>query len=548
MRRLRTTTVLGAAAGLVFALVPLGATAAAPTTRIRPVHNGVSTVNWDTCASSTLQQFGAECAMVDVPLDYSHPNGTKIQLAISRIKHTVPDSEYQGVMLVNPGGPGGSGLTLSVLGQFVPNGAGDDYDWIGFDPRGVGSSVPAVSCNPQYFGFNRPPYVPSSGSIERAWLKKANGYAADCGKNNGAILQHLTTIESVRDMDSIRKALGAAQINYYGFSYGTYLGQVYGTLFPSRVRRMVLDSNVDPTRVWYQANLDQDYAFDRNINIWFGWLAKYDSVYHLGSTEAAVRKLWYATQAKLAAHPADGKIGAAEWTDIFLFAGYYQATWTDLADTFAGYIHNNDVANLEQHYIDANGLGDDNGYAVYLGVQCTDVQWPRVGHSGNATTGARTTGLPSRPGGTLGTTSRAAPGLPQRTVRSNRRQQGRKRTAHRRDTRCRDPVLGKPRGSRTVPTRQPDRAARRHLARELTLRRRLPGRPNRGVPRERHLARATTRGPRRHHVCAAAGARSRGSSGPSSGWARPIGQSARFGGGARSRGNGTPVAAVTVRN
>ena len=376
MRRLRTTTVLGAAAGLVFALVPLGATAAAPTTRIRPVHNGVSTVNWDTCASSTLQQFGAECAMVDVPLDYSHPNGTKIQLAISRIKHTVPDSEYQGVMLVNPGGPGGSGLTLSVLGQFVPNGAGDDYDWIGFDPRGVGSSVPAVSCNPQYFGFNRPPYVPSSGSIERAWLKKANGYAADCGKNNGAILQHLTTIESVRDMDSIRKALGAAQINYYGFSYGTYLGQVYGTLFPSRVRRMVLDSNVDPTRVWYQANLDQDYAFDRNINIWFGWLAKYDSVYHLGSTEAAVRKLWYATQAKLAAHPADGKIGAAEWTDIFLFAGYYQATWTDLADTFAGYIHNNDVANLEQHYIDTNGLGDDNGYAVYLGVQCTDVQWP----------------------------------------------------------------------------------------------------------------------------------------------------------------------------
>jgi TAP-like protein len=78
----------------------------------------------------------------------------------------------------------------------------------------------------------------------------------------------------------------------------------------------------------------------------------------------------------LARHPAAGKIGASEWTDIFLGAGYFQATWTDLGDTFAGYIHNNDVANLETHYLNANGFGDDNGYAIYLAVQCTDVQWP----------------------------------------------------------------------------------------------------------------------------------------------------------------------------
>ena len=89
-------------------------------------------------------------------------------------------------------------------------------------------------------------------------------------------------------MEGIRLALSAPQINYYGFSYGTYLGQVYSTLYPSRVRRMVLDANVDPRGVWYAANLDQDTAFDRNINIWFGWLAKYDSVYHLGATQKAV--------------------------------------------------------------------------------------------------------------------------------------------------------------------------------------------------------------------------------------------------------------------
>ncbi len=103
-------------------------------------------------------------------------------------------------------------------------------------------------------------------------------------RKNGAILDHLKTTDVAQDMDSLRKALGEKQINYYGFSYGTYLGQVYGTLYPKNVRRMVLDGNVDPRQVWYQANLDQDVAFDSNIKIYFGWLAKYDDVYHLGNT------------------------------------------------------------------------------------------------------------------------------------------------------------------------------------------------------------------------------------------------------------------------
>lgn len=378
MRKFHIATLALASIALTVSLVPAVAeatpSAPAATTAIQ---NGTSTISWGPCASAGLQSRGAECAMVPVPLDYRHPGGTKIKLAVSRIKHKVADSKYQGVMLVNPGGPGGSGLTLSVLGEYVPNKAGEFYDWIGFDPRGVGASQPAISCDPTYFGFNRPNYIPTSKAIEAAWLAKSKGYTQACAVNNGTILDHLTTEDSARDMESIRIALGAGQINYYGFSYGTYLGQVYGTLFPQRVRRMVLDSNVDPTRIWYQANLDQDVAFDKNMNIWFGWLAKYDAVYHLGKTGKAVRALWYSTRDKLAASPADGKVGASEWTDAFLYAGYYQSTWTDLADTFAGYINNGDVATLEQHYLDANGYGDDNGYAVYLGVQCTDVAWPK---------------------------------------------------------------------------------------------------------------------------------------------------------------------------
>ena len=105
-------------------------------------------------------------------------------------------------------------------------------------------------------------------------------------------------------MDSIRQALGQRQISYYGFSYGTYLGQVYSTLFPQHVRREIMDSNVDPRGVWYQDNFDQDVAFQRNIKIWFGWLAKYNSVYHLGSTEARWYRTFNKAQNALASSPA----------------------------------------------------------------------------------------------------------------------------------------------------------------------------------------------------------------------------------------------------
>lgn len=117
-------------------------------------------VAWGPCEAERLATAGAECGLVEVPLDYDEPEGTKIKLAVSRVLHTTPEAEYQGVMLVNPGGPGGSGLGLSLLGGAVPNGAGASYDWIGFDPRGVGSSEPALSCIPDHAGFNRPDYQP----------------------------------------------------------------------------------------------------------------------------------------------------------------------------------------------------------------------------------------------------------------------------------------------------------------------------------------------------------------------------------------------------
>ncbi|MGH3439330.1 MAG: alpha/beta hydrolase [Sciscionella sp.] len=360
------------------ASVMVGGLLAAPAVAA-PASAGVpaGTIAWGPCSSSSLQKAGAQCGYLKVPLDYSKPSGKKIEIAVSRVKHKVPDSQYQGIMIVNPGGPGGSGLGLSRLGQNVPNHAGDAYDWIGFDPRGVGSSKPALSCLPNYFSYDRPNYIPTTPGLERIWLQRSKAYADACGRNNGALLNHMKTTDSARDMDAIRKALGKQQINYYGFSYGTYLGQVYSTLFPKRVRRMVLDSNVDPRNVWYKANLNQDVAFDRNIKIWFTWLAKYDSVYHLGSSEAAVQKLFYQQRDKLDRHAAGGLIGGDEWTDIFLEAGYYRMTWVDLGNAFAGWIHHHDWKTLKAEYDSTSGIGNDNGFAVYLAVQCSDVQWPQ---------------------------------------------------------------------------------------------------------------------------------------------------------------------------
>lgn len=355
-----------------------------------------SSISWGACTSERLQKAGAQCAKVSVPLNWDKPSGTKIKIAISRVKHTVPSSKYQGVMFVNPGGPGGSGLGLSLLGGAVPDykgrTVGGAYDWIGFDPRGVGESEPAVSCDPNWAGYNRPKYDPTKAvpykkySTKDPWPAITNAYTKACKANNRAgILRHLTTKDVAKDLNLIRQKLGASTINYYGFSYGTYLGQVFASLFPERVRRMVFDGTVDPRGVWYEANLSQDTAFDRNITIWFKWLAKYDSTYHLGNTTAKVRSTFYRTRDALyknpvtapgGVHGGSDKLGGSEWTDTFLYAGYYESTWTDLANTFSAYVNQGDVAALEASYLDASGFGDDNGYAVYLGVQCTDAAWP----------------------------------------------------------------------------------------------------------------------------------------------------------------------------
>ena len=315
--------------------------------------------------------------MLSVPVDYAKPGGRHISLALDMIPATAPKSQQQGILLVNPGGPGGSGLPLAAeVAQGLSPGVAAQYDIVGFDPRGVGSSVPALSCDPGFFSGPRPNYIPANAAAEQVLINRAKTYATDCGKRFGWLLPYMTTEDVARDMDAIRAAFGVSKINYYAFSYGTYLGQVYATLFPDRVRRMVLDSVVDPTGVWYADNVDQDYAFQGRMEAFFAWVAKYDGTYHLGSTAAQVQAAWYRARNQLLAHPVNGTIGADEFDDTFLQGGYLDELWPGFAQALSSYLNDGQTGDLITQY-QGYGKQGENEFAVYNAVQCSDVNWPR---------------------------------------------------------------------------------------------------------------------------------------------------------------------------
>ncbi|MYY07233.1 MULTISPECIES: alpha/beta hydrolase [unclassified Streptomyces] len=330
---------------------------------------------WKDCATKSYPTL--QCATVRSPLDHDDPAGREATLALTRVPHT--SKTFQGPLLVNPGGPGGSGLSMAgFVAAALPKEVAAQYDVIGFDPRGVGKSRPALDCLPGYFDPVRPDPVPQSLGGERVNRNRARDFAAACGEKYPDLLPYMDTVSAAKDLDVIRRATGARQLNYFGYSYGTYLGAVYAKLFPDRVRRLVLDSNVDPDGVWYDDNLAQDYAFDTRHKAFAAWVAKYDDTYGLGSDPAKVEAAWYRMRDAVKKRPAGGKVGAGELDDTFLPGGYYNGYWPVLAEAFAAYVNDKDEKPLTEAFerfaaVDADG---DNGYSVYTAVQCRDASWP----------------------------------------------------------------------------------------------------------------------------------------------------------------------------
>ncbi|MGW5772437.1 alpha/beta hydrolase [Streptomyces longwoodensis] len=372
--RKRAAVLCGAAAVVAGTLtaVPADASPSHPPQTARAAQ-----LSWKQCGTDDYPTL--QCASLKVPLDHARPKGRQITLALSRVPHT--SATYQGPLLVNPGGPGGSGLPLAgFVASALPKAVASQYDVIGFDPRGVGESTPALDCRPGHFDPVRPDSLPLNASVERANVQRAKTFAAACGSTYASVLPYLDTPDTARDMDAIRQALGARRLNYFGYSYGTYLGAVYAKLYPQRVRRLVLDSIVDPSGVWYEDNLAQDRAFDDRHRALMAWIARHDATYHLGTDPARIESRWYAMRTALAKEPAGGTVGASELEDTFLPGGYYNGYWPYLAEAFAAYANEGSTGPLLEAYrsfaaVDASG---DNGYSVYSAVQCRDAAWPRA--------------------------------------------------------------------------------------------------------------------------------------------------------------------------
>lgn len=208
---------------------------------------------------------GFQCGNLAVPLDYTNPSGDTIQLALIR-KPATNAAKRIGSVLVNPGGPGDSGNTFLRGEAASLSTVNQSFDLIGFDPRGVGDSSP-IKCltGPQLDVFNALDPVYDDATEKSQGIQADQDYAAKCQANNAKVLPFVDTESAARDMDQIRAALGDAKLTYLGFSYGTYLGQVYAHLFPTHVRALSLDGVVDPMISSNDLNITQLKAFESNL-------------------------------------------------------------------------------------------------------------------------------------------------------------------------------------------------------------------------------------------------------------------------------------------
>ncbi|WP_204043779.1 alpha/beta hydrolase [Acrocarpospora phusangensis] len=202
-----------------------------------------------------------ECARVQVPLDYDAPDGERIEISVIRL---AASGERIGSLLLNPGGPGGSGIeyTRAARSQ-VSADVRERFDIVGFDPRGVGESTP-VTCmsGPDLDAYLGLDMSPDSAAETTQMEEGSRAFATKCQEKSAKLLPHVGTADAARDMDVLRAIVGDEGLTYLGKSYGTYLGATYADLFPTKVRALVLDGAVDPAVSALKMNELQSKGFE----------------------------------------------------------------------------------------------------------------------------------------------------------------------------------------------------------------------------------------------------------------------------------------------
>lgn len=297
---------------------------------------------WAAC-DEAMTSVEVECATITAPLDWNDPSAGEIELAISRPADRPAGS--QGSLLVNPGGPGASGI--DYLHQSLEyDGLGEplleSFDVVGFDPRGVGRSTP-VECldaaDMDAYLYDVPDAERGTPEWEDALTAGAETFADGCAEKSGETLEFITTQQAARDMDLIRAVLGDEKLSYLGFSYGTFLGATYAELFPENTGRLVLDGAIDPSVSGSEVGRTQVIAFEQSLHTYLEACIEGADCPFRGTVDQALDEV-SALLARLDSAPlvaSDGReLGGDTMMTAVVAALYSEANWPYLTEAFAG--------------------------------------------------------------------------------------------------------------------------------------------------------------------------------------------------------------------
>jgi pimeloyl-ACP methyl ester carboxylesterase len=294
-------------------------------------------LTWGACEEGTGEAF--ECATLAVPLDYNNPTGPTIDLAL--IRYPAQPAIREGAILLNPGGPGGSGFEFAAAAAETLDfemGLGGRFDIVGFDPRGVDRSggidcIDDSAIDALLFADD----TPDDGVEAVTSVAQQAMFGHACRQAYGDTLHLYSTENTARDMDTIRAALGDEQLSFIGVSYGTYLGGVYATLFPDRVRAMVLDSAYEPSGdSEYDQWVTQLVGFEQAFANWAAWC---EEGTECAFADADVGARWDRLIAALEANPAksdDGRpVNHVAMETATVSAMYSELAWPSLGSALA---------------------------------------------------------------------------------------------------------------------------------------------------------------------------------------------------------------------
>ena len=326
---------------------------------------------------------GALCANLTVPVDYAAPAGDTIDIAVLKVP-AARSSKRIGSLVVNPGGPGGSGVDYARAAEFiVGKGVREAYDVVGFDPRGVGRSAP-IDCvtDAELDAFLGSDPTPDDEGEQERFAQTAREFAQSCDSTAGPLLAHVSTRDAARDLDVLRAALGEEKLDYLGKSYGTYLGAVYADLFPAQVGRMVFDGVVAPDLTTEEINLGQAKGFELATREWAAFCVEEKDCPLGDSVEEVMTGLrTFLASVDESPLPRTGDTAVPRltegWASLGIAAAMYdQGAWQTLTDAMGEAVAGDGTSlmQLANQYADRNPGGEYGGniMEVIYAVNCLD--------------------------------------------------------------------------------------------------------------------------------------------------------------------------------